>query len=547
MARKSRITKSPVKAVFRSQVPYRAGIYGRLSSEESGQDSLAVQLELLRSFVEQHTDMELVDSYSDFGFSGSNFDRPDYHRLMADVDAGRVNCIIVKDLSRLGRNFIETGELIEKTFPAKGVRFIAVTDSFDTAKGDGMEALIASVKNLINDVYAKDISKKIRATLRTKQRNGEYIGGFGPYGYMKDPEDKHHLIINPDTAPVVRRIFQMFVDGEAIQNIVLTLDSENIPPGRRYWYEQGKSRAESWKNSKWTKGGVKLILTNRMYLGDMVQGLMRQNLCEHAPRQRMDEKDYIIVPGTHEPIIDRETFDRAQERLETNRKVNKRNDPERVALRQTEVNLLSKRIRCACCGGNVSHRIKYNGNKIETSYYCCHRHQTYGNTGCTNNTSLSRKKTESAVLKTIQAEILQFMDESMLPRGGAAESKEADELAAVGKELDRMKKRVSELYTDYAEGLLSREDYISIREQFTEQRKALQDRIDRLHKELEAMRVREDGSPQVSYLKKQLKAETLTQELVDAFVERVLLGADRNVEVVLKGRDKLFSDLEVLL
>jgi len=196
MARKSRVAGNVIDTIPAKKGIYRTGIYARLSSEDKEEDTLENQIYLLKSHVESQADMLLTDTYVDNGFSGTNFQRPQFIRMMEDVKSGKINCIVVKDLSRLGRDYIETGNYIENVFPFLNVRFLSVTDGFDTVNGDGAEAMVVSFKNLVNDVYAKDISRKIISAFRTKQRSGEYIGLVAPYGYLKSKENKNKFVID---------------------------------------------------------------------------------------------------------------------------------------------------------------------------------------------------------------------------------------------------------------------------------------------------------------------------------------------------------------
>lgn len=224
MARKSRVAGNVIDIVPVKNGVYRTGIYARLSSEDREEDTLENQIYLLKGHVEGQTDMILMDTYVDNGFSGTNFQRPQFIRMMEDVMSGKINCIVVKDLSRFGRNYIETGNYIENVFPFLNVRFVSVTDKFDTVNGDGVEAMVVSFKNLVNDVYAKDISRKIIFAFRTKQKNGEYIGLVAPFGYLKSADNKNKFVIDGQTAPVVQMIFRWYADGKGLDSIARTLN-----------------------------------------------------------------------------------------------------------------------------------------------------------------------------------------------------------------------------------------------------------------------------------------------------------------------------------
>lgn len=291
---------------------YKTAAYVRLSVEDSGKpgtDTIEGQKALLTSFIESKTDMELVSLFCDNGRTGTDFDRPQFEKMMEEVRKGRINCIVVKDLSRFGRNYKETGNYLERIFPFLGVRFIAVNDNFDTLTAERtQDGYIVPLKNLINEVYSKDISKKIDAALSVKQRNGEFIGAWAPYGYRKDPDDKHHLVINEETAPTVRQIFKWRSEGVSVVQISRRLNDAGILSPSAYLYATGEVKTEKYKEVPWHTQILKSILAHPVYIGHMVQGRKKQSFYEGKRQTYVDEANWIIVRNTHEPIIDGETF-----------------------------------------------------------------------------------------------------------------------------------------------------------------------------------------------------------------------------------------------
>ena len=315
MARISRRdkTRSLSSADLTDMETYRNAIYVRLSKEDEDGDSIENQTALLKEYVSRQDDMILENVFADNGFTGTNFDRPEFQHMMEIVKSGKINCIVVKDLSRLGRNYIEAGDYIEKLFPFLKVRFVAVNDHFDTKDGYDTSALIVPIKNMVNTVYARDISKKIISTFRAKQKNGEYIGLAAPFGYSKDPEDKNHFVIDPDAAGIVRRIFLLRKEGKGTGLITKQLNEEDISCPRRYRFEKGLASSDKYKEARWTDSTVKRILTSEVYVGNTVQGKQRQELCNNVPKHRTDKSEWIVAENTHEPIIDRELFDEVKE------------------------------------------------------------------------------------------------------------------------------------------------------------------------------------------------------------------------------------------
>ena len=312
---------NPVQAVpapaLAKQRIYKAGGYARLSVEDSGRpgaDTIEMQEELIREYILTQPDMEFCGLYSDNGRTGTNFDRPAFERLMQDVRIGRIDCIIVKDLSRFGRNYKETGNYLERIFPFLDVRFVAINDSFDTLTAErNNDGYIVPLKNIINDVYSKDISRKILPALAAKQQNGEFIGTWAAYGYRKCADDRHRIEPDEETAPVVRKIFQWRLSGMSRVQIVCRLNDEGIPSPSRYHYLKGDAGADRYANAIWHNQMVKNILKNEVYLGHMVQGRKRSGFCEGQKQKLVPKSEWVIVHHTHKPLIDEETFRAVQE------------------------------------------------------------------------------------------------------------------------------------------------------------------------------------------------------------------------------------------
>ena len=412
MARKSRIAGTVETEAPAGKGIYKAGIYARLSNEASGEETLETQVYFLKRFVEDRADMVLAETYSDFGFTGTNFERPGFTQLMEDAKRGKIDCIVVKDLSRLGRNYIETGNLIENVFSFLNIRLVAVTDSFDTASGDGMGAMAASIKNLVNDVYSKDISRKIISAFRTKQRNGEFIGLAAPYGYLKSKENKNRFVVDETAAPVVRRIFRLYADGVGIDKIVRILDGDGIDCPRKYRHSIGVTKSERYKDSRWGRAAVKTILTNRAYIGDMVQGKERQELCNNIPKYHTDKSEWIVAENTHEPVVDRELFFQVQGILEERqREQAERREKSRVSEHKEE-NYLKGYMRCGHCGKTFNLSQTMRGGKVTRVYYC-RGYQTLRSAVCMNKDRVDKAEVERFVLGEIKECIRQMLKEGI--------------------------------------------------------------------------------------------------------------------------------------
>ena len=277
MARKKRTASVTAEAAAQeTSITFNTGLYARLSVLDNGKadgDPIESQVKIMEQYLSEHSELRLVDQYLDNGYSGVSFERPQWERLMHDVKAGKIDCIIVKDLSRLGRNYIETGNFLERICPNLGIRFISVNDNYDTHNIHSRDELTVSVKNIVNDYYAKDISMKSGAALKAKRQNGEYIGNYAPHGYRKDPENKNRLLVDPETAPVIQQIYEWRAQGLGIGTIARMLNEQDIPSPGRYRFEHGIITNNNKKGSAllWNRHALSDILRNIAYIGHAQQ------------------------------------------------------------------------------------------------------------------------------------------------------------------------------------------------------------------------------------------------------------------------------------
>lgn len=322
-----------------------AALYIRLSREDDDKllesESITNQKTLLMQYA-QENNIKICDIYIDDGYSGTNFDRPAFKRLINDIELKKVNMVITKDMSRLGRDYIETGNLIEKYFPEKGVRYIALTDNIDTYLDNGSSD-IAPFKAIMNDMYAKDISKKIRSSLTAKMKEGKYVGGRAPYGYKKDPNNKNHLIVDKEQAQVVKTIYNLALEGLTFFKIAKKLTLMNIKTPAEY-YDFNWCNKYNYKLGKWHSSTIRDILTNKIYTGDLVQH--RRVKVNYKVKKVVlnNQNNYIVVKNTHEAIIDKETFAKVQKLI-----------PKSVGrIEKKEHYLLDGLLYCGDCGHRIS-------------------------------------------------------------------------------------------------------------------------------------------------------------------------------------------------
>ena len=545
MARKSRIAENAMSIISAKEGAYKTAVYARLSTEDLDEDTLDNQIYLLKSFVGEKTDMVLVDIYADNGFSGTNFERPEFTRLMNDVKTGKVNCIVVKDLSRLGRNYIETGNLIENVFPFLNVRFIAVTDNFDTNEGGGVENMVASFKNLVNDVYAKDISRKIITAFRTKQKNGEYIGLVAPYGYLKSAENKNKFVIDEKTAPAVKKIFELYAGGYGLDRIARIMNESDYDCPRKYRYSIGITKSDRYKNSKWGRTTINTILTNRAYIGDMVQGKVKQELCNNIVMHYTNKDDWIVVEGTHEAIIERNLFFEVQDILEkkkTEQAVRRKNSKSRE---YKEENLLKGRIKCGCCGKSMNLAQNVRGNSISRSYYCS-GYKELREAVCTNKNRINKSSVESKVLESIKKCIFNNIDESSLSLEIADKNTQdfKKRMVQIERAIRQTNSKIADLYKDVSDGLIDENDYLLMKTKFLNDKK----QFEREEKLLsDNMKKTSDSAGKLraaDYLKKCKKAKKLDRKMVESFIELVTINDDKSIEITFSCCDEILRKLE---
>ena len=349
----------------------------------------------------------IYDIYSDDDISGVDFVRPEFSRMMNDLRDGKINCIIVKDLSRLGRNYLESGEYIEMVFPFFQCRFIAITDRFDTKYNQADFSV--QLKNLANEMYAKDISKKIISVKRNAQEQGKFTSGRAPYGYQIDPEDKQHFVIDEETAPIVRQLFELLAEGNTIHGVATIMNERGIPSPGRVLYDRGIATTDKYKNSKWFMQTIRRMLTDEIYLGWMVSGRYRSTYQTTGKKgiKKCPREEWIITKGTHEPIVTEDLFNRVQEYFAKTKEAYGQ-----TALynsKNKKGSMFTGHLRCGECGKGMYLRFKKDKNGEKTGWYYCPMHENYNSSYCTKK-AMKQEDLESVILKLIRAQIQLFTD-----------------------------------------------------------------------------------------------------------------------------------------
>ena len=547
MARKSRKTTVAEPAVIKPvDKVYRAGLYARISVETERKreaDTIGNQLQLLKDYVSEHSDLTVFDIYSDDDISGTDFIRPEFSRMMNDLRDGKIDCIIVKDLSRLGRNYLESGEYIEMVFPFFRCRFISVTDRFDTKYQQA--DISVQLKNMANEMYAKDISRKICSTMRTIQDQGKFAGSRAPYGYRLDPADKHHLIIDEETAPIVKQLFELLAEGNTVHFVATTMNANGIPSPGRLLYERGIASTDHFKNSKWYMQTVRRILQDEIYLGWMVSGKFRSTYHSTGKKgsQPVPREEWIVTKGTHEPIVTEELFNKVQEYF-----VRMKEEHGQTAVynsKSKKASIFKGHLRCGECGQAMFLRNKHSHGKVTAWYYCA-LHENYNSSYCVKK-AVKKQDVEDIALKLIRKQIKLFTDarEMIIALNKKESSKTkhriySDQIRNVKKQIEKYMSLKASLYEDFANGVLSQSDYISMGQEYAQ--KADELRIFLAELEKEAQKYSQTYAMNGSWaqiIEQYQNAETLTEEMIDAFIDEMILYNNGHVEVKFRFKDEL--------
>jgi DNA invertase Pin-like site-specific DNA recombinase len=557
MARKSRRQSLIAqKETVTQEKVFKTGLYVRLSIEDvrdrKDSDSIENQTYLLKQFVEERPFLQIYSIYTDNGEKGTNFDRPEFNRLMDDVKAGRVNCIVVKDLSRFGRDYLETGNYLEKIFPFLGVRFISINDNYDSFNPENSnEGLIISLKNLLNDVYTKDISKKIISTFRERQSKGEFLGAHVPYGYSRPDDGTYKLVVDEEAALVIRQIYQWKVEGLSDTAIARRLNDMGIPSPSKYKYLKGEWKNARYNNNIWQRQAIKAITENEVYLGHKIYGKIQASLYEGKRKSRVPRDEWTIIENDHEPIIDQETFDIVHaRRLEVYKEFTERLEQNKH-FENTE-NIFKDIAICGDCKCKLVRRRRIKNDELYY-YFSCTTYETNSGYKCTR-----KHIVETDMIKAVYAAIRSQIDmvasvDDILRKVNSDASYEnrkdnlANEIRKVKAQIERLPSLRSSLYDDYIEQLLTEQEYLYAKIKYEKDEVALKDRLNELL--LQQKKYDQTYSYENQWLSsfRAFRDEKeLTKEMVAALIETVELYADRSIQINFKFKDEYEELLDYL-
>ena len=516
---------------------FRVGLYIRLSREDGDKEessSVTNQREILKRYVSEQENFFIVKEYVDDGWTGTNFDRPKFKEMIEDIEAGIIDTVITKDLSRLGRERLGVGHYTEIYFPEHNVRYIALLDNIDTYIDSGMNDM-APFKGVINDMYVRDISKKIRSSLTERRKAGNFLGVTAPYGYQKDPNNKFHLIINEKEAEVVKRVFRLYLEGNGLTKIAQILTKDGVPvPGESR--DIGKTRKTALYSS-WKQTTIRRILDNRVYLGELVQFKRRKINYKSKRRITVPEEERYICKGTHEAIIDEEDFNTVQSILKKNK-----------SFKGTKHDYLFKGLLyCAECGARLNvtysnYALKRYGEYRYTTI--CYSYSRLYSDVCTRHSN-SIPELEEVLIKHIKHVCTKYVNENLADELiSMAKRKKMQELKQIGNEkrLETLEQKIIDiglyiknLYIDKVKGVVSENDYIALVADFTKDRDKLVKEKEELIAVMSNQEVQQDDTLKIEKLAKEfLSLEKPTKQLLNELIEKITISENKEINIYFK-------------
>ena len=528
----------------KSKSNFKCAAYIRLSQEDGDKEesnSVTSQREIIDYYLKQNRELELFDYYIDDGFTGTDFKRPSFQRMLNDLEAKNINTIIIKDLSRFGRNFIEVGNFIEQVFPVYKTRFISISDNIDNYKNpESLNSMIFPFKNMINEEYCRDISKKIRSVKYARAKKGDFMQGHAPYGYIKDPEDYHKFIIDEEAAKNVRLIYDMFVNGNGYGKIARYLNDNNIYSPSRYKcetqnlkYRSSNTTEDNYKDKRWTINSVRRTLTNEVYCGDLIQGKEKVISHKNHKRYRTDKEDWIVVKDSHEAIISRELFKQVHDMIE-----NKTYD----GAINTQPNIYAGHIKCAVCHRFMTRKYtghrKSNPNILNYNYYC----STYLNishSDCILN-KMRSEDLDKIMLKAIKHQIKLYLNIDKLSKEISYTNNSSDlkiKIEKIDNEINKRRKIRQKYYEDWKLNIITKDEYL---EYINSEEKTINILTERHNKYKEQLKDEENIDNKIELFSKIngfKDIKVLNKQIIDDLVDDIYVK-DGKVEICFKYQDE---------
>ena len=503
---------------------YTAGIYCRLSSDdgqmgESG--SIETQRTLLTQFCKEQG-FTIGNCYCDDGWTGTNFNRPAFQQMLSDIDKGKINLVIVKDLSRFGREYAQMGLYIEHYFEENDIRFIAVGENIDTI--NGTDNIIMPLTNVMNSIYAKDCSRKTKAAHRARAQAGKYIGGHAPFGYIKDPKDRHRLIVDPPAAEVVRKIFRLFSEGIGYVRMTKMLREENILNPQAYFNDNNPDyyKSEYWRKPfDWHATSIRVILNNEVYLGKLVFGKTKSKGVYQKKRIPAPEEEWIVVENTHEPIITQETWDVVQKLMASRRRETKKG----------EIQMFAGLVKCADCGSSLN--VSYDKRKERYTGFSCWVYKNYGKERCTSH-AIGWKTLGTLVLDDIRRnahvaaiatrKYVDMLTASRTDKQEKETEKHKRELRSAEKRVAELDKIIAKLYEDSTLGKIDEQRAHTMMTAYEQEQRDLKARLEALTKTIDrAEEVYGNVKNFISLIKRYTDIQELSASNLNELIDKIVV------------------------
>jgi len=516
-----------VSHTIMNNIDYKVGIYIRLSKEDeekekySESESIQNQRALLMQYIKENK-LNFIAEYVDDGISGTSFDRPGFNKMIEDIENGKINMVITKDLSRLGRNYVQSGYYTETYFPEHNVRYIAILDNIDTAI-DSANNDIAPFKSILNEMYAKDTSKKINSVLQSKRKQGEYLG-TAPYGYKKDPENKYHLIVDEEAAKVVKLIFEKYLEGYGTMQIADYLSEQKIPIPSDY--NKKKRGAKSITYGLWAQSTVRFILSNEIYTGTVIQGKRKKLSFKSKKFIDVPEEDWVKVPNMHEAIVSIEDYERAKRIIESTK-----------GSRVVENDYLFKGLlRCYDCKGYIGIR---SSDKNGNIYGRCQRYGRYGKFDVCSPHNFNYQVFEESMILVLKEICKEYSNkkrlEEIVKKSRSKENKELDlrnRLKTYEAQIQKETRKLELLYEDRLSEIITVDSYIENANRIRNEIKEYQERIKEIQQELSGEENSKNKDEKLNNLVDEfLNMEKPTKEIIREFIDKIEIHSDKQVDI----------------
>lgn len=547
MARKSRKSCVVSNDVIK-ETKVKTALYIRLSNAtelSAERETIKTQESLILQYLADKPEFGIYDTYIDDGQTGTNFDRERFKDMIASAYKGEIDCIIVKDFSRFGRNSIETSRFLETILPELGIRFISINDNYDSVNLNAASILSMHLKNITNESYARDLSNKIKSSYENLQGRGKFLGSVAPYGYMKDPTNKHKLVVDEETSPIVRRIFQLRSNGVGKRGIANTLTDEEVETPSQYKYRKGILKDQSKVSNKWTVTTISGITTNIAYIGHIAQGKKNTSIFETTKEKSVKEQNWIIVKNTHEPIIEEYLFyDVKNINIKTKKDFNKAKNKNRQKSRY------QSKLKCGNCGKSLTKVVIKSRGKEYTNYQCSTR---VANKYSCFMKQVSELNLDKVLLASINMQIKLCLDVQNLMqnekhnRNHLNKSNELLQKALqLETDLTKMTNKIASMYDDFADGLLSELDFVQFKDHFRKQESELKEKLLEIKAE---QRINDNQKVEDNrYVKSILSVDgftELTDEIISLLVEKIIVHKG-NIEIVFKYKDEFKNLIEAI-